>query len=279
MSGVGDDANPCSRTAPCKTFAGAISKTAAKGEINCLDPGGFGALTITKSIAVICDYTEGGALAGGNGFVVNALSTDNVYISGIDFHGVTGALTGINILSAQTVVIKNSQVRQFVDGIKVAPASGAIRVDVIDSVIAYNTGTGILNKPTGSGTVRMMIDRTRVLKNTGDGIMANGTTTTGSLNVSIRDTESAHNGGTGFVSFSSGAVSQMMIDTSGAFENNTGIAANGSGATVRFARSTVTANVTGVLQVAPGAAQSYSPASNSVDGNGTDGTFGTTPFK
>jgi len=37
-SGVGDDANPCSRTAPCKTFAGAISKTAAAGEINCLDP-------------------------------------------------------------------------------------------------------------------------------------------------------------------------------------------------------------------------------------------------
>ena len=54
VSGVGDDANPCSRTAPCKTFAGAISKTAAGGEINCLDPGGFGALTITKAIAVVC---------------------------------------------------------------------------------------------------------------------------------------------------------------------------------------------------------------------------------
>src|SRR5262245_32593381 len=54
VSGVGDDANPCSRTAPCKTFAGAISKTQVNGEINCLDPGGFGALTITKSITVDC---------------------------------------------------------------------------------------------------------------------------------------------------------------------------------------------------------------------------------
>src|SRR3989440_10882628 len=62
VSGVGDDANPCSRTAPCKTFPGAISKTAAGGEINCLDPGGFGAVTITKSIAIKCHYTEGGIL-------------------------------------------------------------------------------------------------------------------------------------------------------------------------------------------------------------------------
>ena len=54
VSGVGDDVNPCSRTAPCKTFAGAISKTALNGEINCLDPGGFGAVTITKSITIDC---------------------------------------------------------------------------------------------------------------------------------------------------------------------------------------------------------------------------------
>src|SRR5918911_5162304 len=73
VSGVGDDANPCSRTAPCKTFAGAISKTAAKGEINCLDPGGFGGLTITKALTIKCQYTEGGAIVSGtNAFVVNA---------------------------------------------------------------------------------------------------------------------------------------------------------------------------------------------------------------
>src|ERR1700685_738577 len=60
ISGVGDDANPCSRTAPCKTFAGAISKTAAGGEIDCLDPGGFGAVTITKSITLDCGSGPGG---------------------------------------------------------------------------------------------------------------------------------------------------------------------------------------------------------------------------
>src|SRR4030088_2141980 len=73
VSGVGDDANPCSRTAPCKTFAGAISKTAVNGEIDCLDPGGFGAVTITKSITIDCDSGPGGILSSGaNAVVVNA---------------------------------------------------------------------------------------------------------------------------------------------------------------------------------------------------------------
>src|SRR6266702_792603 len=62
VSGVGDDANPCRRTAPCKTFAGAISKTATGGEINCIDPGGFGAVTITKSMTIACEDVEAGVL-------------------------------------------------------------------------------------------------------------------------------------------------------------------------------------------------------------------------
>src|SRR5438445_11876732 len=77
VSGVGDDANPCSRTAPCKTFAGAISKTAAAGEINVLDPGGFGAVTITKSITISSEGFEAGVLVSGtNGIVIAAAATD-----------------------------------------------------------------------------------------------------------------------------------------------------------------------------------------------------------
>src|SRR6476620_11744824 len=73
VSGVGDDVNPCSRTAPCKTFAGAISKTATNGEINCLDPAGYGAVTITKSITIDCEDTQGSILASlVNGVIVNS---------------------------------------------------------------------------------------------------------------------------------------------------------------------------------------------------------------
>src|ERR1700690_2213283 len=84
VSGVGDDANPCSRTAPCKTFAGAISKTAAAGEINVLDPGGFGAVTITKPISIYNDGVgEAGVLVSGtNGINISAAATDIVNLRG-----------------------------------------------------------------------------------------------------------------------------------------------------------------------------------------------------
>src|SRR5438046_4293509 len=88
VSGVGDDANPCSRTAPCKTFAGAISKTAAAGEINCLDPGGFGAVTVTKSLTISCEAGTAGVLVSGtNGIIFNAAATDYLFLKGLDIEG------------------------------------------------------------------------------------------------------------------------------------------------------------------------------------------------
>src|SRR3954463_14380041 len=108
VSGVGDDANPCSRTAPCKTFAGAISKTAVSGEINCLDPGGFGGVTITKSITISCEIgTAGIAASGTNGVIVNALATDTISLYGLDLEGAGTGISGVSVLSAGTVSIRH----------------------------------------------------------------------------------------------------------------------------------------------------------------------------
>src|SRR5881394_2620448 len=97
VSGVGDDANPCSRTAPCKTFAGAISKTATGGEISVLDPGGFGAVTIGKGITINGTGTLAGILnsLGVNGIVVNAPATDTVIIREISINGAGTGANGI----------------------------------------------------------------------------------------------------------------------------------------------------------------------------------------
>src|SRR5882724_9776705 len=107
VSGVGDDVNPCSRTAPCKTFAGAISKTAGGGEINCLDPGGFGGVTTIKAITFNCGYTLGSILvAGSPAITVNAGVNDRVSIRGIQLTGVNQTVTpgtiGIRILGAKS---------------------------------------------------------------------------------------------------------------------------------------------------------------------------------
>src|SRR5882672_3629497 len=101
VSGVGDDANPCSRTAPCKTFPGAISKTAAGGEIDCLDPGGFGGVTVVKSITLDCGGGMGGQVgsilvSGSNGITVNAGVADKIKIRNMTINGVQGlGISGI----------------------------------------------------------------------------------------------------------------------------------------------------------------------------------------
>jgi hypothetical protein len=112
VSGVGDDVNPCSRTAPCKTFAGAISKTATGGEINCLDPAGFGAVTITKSITIDCEDTQGSILsAGTNGVIINIADNDSkgkaVNLRGISINGAGTGLNGIKIVAAGSVTIED----------------------------------------------------------------------------------------------------------------------------------------------------------------------------
>src|SRR3954447_5213189 len=151
VSGVGDDANPCSRTAPCKTFAGAISKTAPAGEINCLDPGGFGGVTITKSLTIKCHYTEGGVLVQGtNAIVVNAAATDKVTLKGLDING-TGvgapiSLTGVKVLSAAVVHIFDSEIYQFKAGVAIVPTSSQTRV-VLKNNHIHNNGVGVFNGP------------------------------------------------------------------------------------------------------------------------------------
>src|SRR5436190_3757748 len=118
VSGVGDDANPCSRTAPCKTFAGAISKTAAGGEISALDPGGFGAVTITKSISITNDGAgEAGILASGtNAIIVNAAASDVVNLRGIIIDGGPLAVPGLNgarFLAGKALHIQNCVIKNF----------------------------------------------------------------------------------------------------------------------------------------------------------------------
>src|SRR5437867_12215423 len=95
VSGVGDDVNPCSRTAPCKTFAGAISKTATGGEIDVLDPGGYGAVTITRSITIDGSNTQASVLAAGtNGIIINGAGIE-VTIRGLAINGFTTGIKGI----------------------------------------------------------------------------------------------------------------------------------------------------------------------------------------
>jgi hypothetical protein len=143
VSGVGDDANPCSRTAPCKTFAGAISKTATGGEINCLDPGGFGGVTITKAISIICEMGTAGVLVSGtNAIIVNVpTANDKVLLEGLDIEGLGTGLNGVNILTGGRVTIRRCIIRNFTgNGVNLVGSVAGARAYIIDSLIVNNNG-------------------------------------------------------------------------------------------------------------------------------------------
>ncbi len=161
VSGVGDDANPCSRTAPCKTFAGAISKTATGGEINCLDPGGFGAVTITKSISIICGEigTAGVLVSGTNGIIVNTPSAgDRVLLEGLDIEGLGTGLSGVQILTGR-VTIRKCSIRNFRgspgNGVNLVATNAGSRAYIMDSQILSNNG-GV--NVSGPGNFATLID-------------------------------------------------------------------------------------------------------------------------
>lgn len=144
VSGVGDDVNPCSRTAPCKTFAGAISKTAAGGEINAMDDGGFGALVITKSITIDGGGHVAGVLvsgAGVNGFVVNAGANDVVVLRGLTFSGQSGALNAVRYLSAKYLIVEDSTVGGFANGINMLTTVVNGRMDIRNVKLTNGTTT------------------------------------------------------------------------------------------------------------------------------------------
>jgi len=188
VSGVGDDANPCSRTAPCKTFAGAISKTAAGGEINVLDPGGFGAVTITKSISIISVGFEAGVLVSGtNGIVIQVADTDKVLLEGLDIEGLGTGLDGVKILGGGKTTIRRCSIRNFTqNGIDLVGTAGARAV--VENTTVFNC-VGGFNMQGAGGAVNTAFVQSSILDNNSsfavrvsgpDTLVLSGSTLTGS---------------------------------------------------------------------------------------------------
>jgi hypothetical protein len=282
VSGVGDDVNPCSRTAPCKTFAGAISKTAAGGEINCLDPGGYGAVTITKSMTIDCDYTEGGALAGGNGIVVNGAGVV-VRLRGLDIFGVNPPTHGVRFIQGSALILDHVRIARFNAanswGVSFQPSTAATLV-ITDSLITDNgnpanpatAGGGILVQPTGAGSATVTLDNVRIANNS-QGLRADSTGSANAIRGSIRNSTAASNVFAGFAAVTSGGsgpVSLMVDSSTASFNGGAGFTANGLGALVRMGRSVSTGNGTGTLPANSGAVESY--GTNQIRGNTVDGS-------
>jgi hypothetical protein len=239
VSGVGDDANPCSRTAPCKTFAGAISKTASPGIINCLDPGGFGAVTITKSITIDCTGTMGSVLSSGvQGVIVNGTATDKVVLRAIDINGAGTTLgtNGVNYIQAASVALYDVNIANYsTNAVTVTSTSGAHKLHLTSCQI-LNSFRGLNLAPTGS-TVDADVDGTNFDNITPgfgiDVVSANCTAT-------VHDSTFTHSAGGLQVQNGTGSASLNNCMLS---HNTTGVF---GGAEVRLNNCSITNNGTGV---------------------------------
>jgi hypothetical protein len=267
VSGVGDDANPCSRTAPCKTFAGAISKTAPGGEINVLDPGGFGAVTITKSITISSEGFEAGVLVSGtNGIIISAGAGDVVILRGLDIEGLGTGLDGIKFLTGGALHVEKCVVDHFTgSGINFSPGSGSAATAslyVKDSILR-NNGNGILMAPS-TVNAQGSISNTRMERNTNFGLKAQ----TGST-VEVSDSIAATSTN-GF--WASGGSVNVNLTRIQASNNSVGVLTD-TGGIVRLAYSSISGNGTGVNNTGVFA----SLKNNMIDGNAANtagaGTF------
>ena len=276
VSGVGDDVNPCSRTAPCKTWAGAISKTATCGEINALDPGGYGALTITKSITVDGAGTHASTLFGGvNGFTINLAASDacnTVILRNLSLNGTGGAagatgLAGIRILSSQAgspnnlqVHLEHLQISHCQRGIDINHNRTGYNIHMKDVDIRHTTVHGIDVRPSGGFQTKLSMDQVKSRQSAGDALhlnndirgsisnshfqsSANGVNVAAaSVLVSLIETVMSQNTGTGLIN---GGTATTLIDGCTISNNNTGLLNNTGGTVFGFGNNAIAGNGAG----------------------------------
>jgi Right handed beta helix region len=261
VSGVGDDANPCSRTAPCKTFAGAISKTAAGGEINCLDPGGFGGVTITKAITIDCVHTEAGVLVSGtNGISVNAAGGDRIVLRGLDINGLGTSLNGIAFLAGGSLHVEDSVISGMQNGISIGAGN---EIYIKNTYIRNNSNIGVYITGPG-GVVNAVIEKTTV-ENQAYGLVAGSNS-----RVTTRGSVYSGNSSSGILAQGGGSAAEVNVDTCIVTNNGIGLYSGAQGL-LRVANSSISGNSTGVTVAGSGIAASF--LDNKLQGNASDGAF------
>jgi len=265
VSGLGDDANPCSRTAPCKTFPGAITKTAAGGEIDCIDPGGFGVVTITKAITIDCGGGEVGQVgsilaANTNGVVISAGANDVVTLRNLTINGIGTGINGIRFLSGKLLHVQSVGIFGFTThGVDVNMMTGA-QMSLRNVGISDVGGSGV--NMTDTVAFSASLDNVQI-SNAVTGVHASSNSKAALIRCSILGTLTGLN--------ADAANAEINADTTLLAYGGTGVAASGGGL-ARISNSNVNNNGTGVS----GNVGSFTPGTNRFSSNSSDGVFALT---
>jgi hypothetical protein len=263
----GDDANSCSTTAPCRTFAGAIAKTASAGEINCLQPGGYGHLIITKSISIDCRTAMGAITASHrDGIVIDAGPSDKIHLKGLKINGFGNGITGIRFNTGSALLVEDSDIIGFGQW-AIAFNNGALASFELKNVTTFNNSLGGLQvRPNNAGAVATgtVTNFTGYRNGTGVELDGNGGS---AVNVIIDYSSFSNNDQLG-VSLTTGTVPISAMITNSKMENNgvAGISASAN-ATARLGANQIAGNRVGVT------GNVFSFGNNQLRGNSTEGSM------
>jgi hypothetical protein len=269
VAAQGSDANPCTFAAPCRSFQHAHDTVAGGGEIDVLDPAGYGAVTITKALSIQGHGFAGLAVPSGNGITINTAGVV-VNLRGLLLDGVGTGGSGIVFNSGASLTVEDCVLRNLTgDAIAFNPNASS-NLAVSNTFIADNGGTGVTATPTGSGiTVKIALSRVEV-HNSSSGFVIQGLLATGAINATAVEGVAAGNANSGFAvdSAAGKATTSLTVVRSTSVNNQIGLQALTSqdqNAILRVTQSTVTGNTSGWLNVGSGIVQSYSD--NNIDGN------------
>jgi Right handed beta helix region len=265
VSGTGTDSGTCTRTAPCRTFAFAITVTPAGGEIDVLNPAGYGAVTIDKAISIVNDGvgTAGITASSGNAITINAGASDSVHLRGLTLTGLGTGANGILFNSGGNLAIENCVIWNFATaGLNISPSTSS-SFSVSNTIASNNSGViGILVAPIGPAAVTGVVSNVSA-NNNGTGINVVGSAA--AVNVTIANSGASNNTilGIGAASPETAILLRNVV----ASNNNTGIASTSS-SIIRVSQSVVTGNVAGVYVTGTGTIDTY--GDNDINGNTTD---------
>jgi len=276
----GDDTNECLQDAPCLTFAAAFTATVPGGEIDVLDPGDYGPLTITKAITILNgDTGEAGAVVSAiSAITIQAGSNDTVNLRGLTLDGGGASNNGILVTSARKVNIQNCVIQGFSNGatpglagINISPAS-SVAVNVVNAALTDNY-VGLLIQPSAAASAVVTIDRSRLDDNISAGVQGDGTA--GGIVTTVVTGSSLSENGDGAIAVSGPGSATMNLMRDAVTQNTaSGVVSNqseGGTATVTVGSSQISGNATGVQSLGSGALLSYQ--NNQFTQNGSNGSF------
>jgi hypothetical protein len=274
VSGVGDDVNPCSRTAPCKTWAGAISKTASGGIIDALDPGGFGAVTVTKPITLEGNGTLASTLSSGvNGIIVNITTGTerNVVVRNvlIDGSGTTLGTNGIRFIAGDGLLIDGCSLKRFSgSAVDFENDLGTGRLTIHNTVISQAATNGVLVKPLAGATAARASIEDSIITLCGTGVRAEDKS-----DVTVYHSTVSNNTGAGVLSFSAAVNGTVVVVNHSETSHNggAGLKTQGGNAILRVSDSMIVGNQTGLDHSLGGTLESF--VNNVFTLNATAGTF------